>query len=188
MRYRENKRGQITIEAAITNAAEGVFANKWTVLSDVENNGLFGNVIGATIIAPANFVNNCAEAITINAGCISAPSVVNKGTLLNGVNPENQEEIVPELSKFGFTTVNQSVMRFDFQDENAVNTLREKSLPRLNNGFAISLWDDKYFNSAAELIHNSFRKMSDAKFDPRFSSVNGVKDIIAKITNVCEII
>ena len=93
-----------------------------------------------------------------------------------------QEEIVPELSKFGFTTVNQSVMRFDFQDENAVNTLREKSLPRLNNGFTISSWDNKYFNSAAELVHNSFKKMSDAKFDPRFASLNGTKDIIAKIT------
>ena len=93
-----------------------------------------------------------------------------------------QEEIVPELSKFGFTTVNQSVMRFDFQDENAVNTLREKSLPRLNNGFAISLWDDKYFNSAAELIHNSFRKMSDAKFDPRFNSLEGTKQILKEIS------
>ena len=92
-----------------------------------------------------------------------------------------QEEIVPELSKFGFTTVNQSVMRFDFQNPEYIRQLREKPLPRLNNGFSTVSWDDKYFNNAVITVHEAFRKMSDAKFDPRFSSKEGTKDIIAKI-------
>ena len=92
-----------------------------------------------------------------------------------------QEEIVPELSTFGFTTVNQSVMRFDFQKSEPIQKLREKPLPRLNNGFRTVSWDDKYFNDAVNIIYEAFRKRSDAKFDPRFASKEGSKDIVAKI-------
>lgn len=92
-----------------------------------------------------------------------------------------QEEIVPELATFGFTTVNQSVMRFDFQNGDTIQKLREKPLPRLNNGFQTVSWDDKYFNDAINIVHNAFKKMSDAKFDPRFASKEGTKDIVAKV-------
>lgn len=92
-----------------------------------------------------------------------------------------QEEIVPELHKFDFKTVNQSVMKFDFKDTEAIEVLRETPLPRLNNGFETVSWDDKYFNDACNIILNAFKNMSDAKFDPRFASLKGVQDIVAKI-------
>ncbi len=92
-----------------------------------------------------------------------------------------QEEIVGELPKFGFTVVNQSVMKFDFQ--NAGSTLSNSALPRLKNGFRLTSWNDKYFNSVAEIIHNAFKNSSDSKFDPRFLSVNGCQDIVLKIVN-----
>ena len=92
-----------------------------------------------------------------------------------------QEEIVPELSKFGFTTVNQSVMKFDFNNPDVCQKLRENPLPRLNNGFVTTSWDDKYFNDAVNIIHNAFKNMSDAKFDPRFLSIEGTQDILVKI-------
>lgn len=94
-----------------------------------------------------------------------------------------QEEIISELPKFGFTTVNQSVMRFDFKNSDICKTLREKPLPRLNNGFFVTSWDDKYFNDVVKIVHNAFKKMSDAKFDPRFSSIEGTQDIILKIVS-----
>lgn len=90
-----------------------------------------------------------------------------------------QEEIVTELPKFGFNVVNQSVMKFDFQ--NAGSTLSQNSLPRLKNGFRLTSWDDKYFNPIVEIIHNSFKNANDAKFDPRFLSIKGCQDIILKI-------
>ena len=96
-----------------------------------------------------------------------------------------QEEIIPELPKFSFKTVNQSVMKFDFKDEYSIKTLREHPLPRLNNGFETVNWNEKFFNDAAKIIHSSFKPMSDAKFDPRFLSVQGCQDIVAKI--VCGI-
>lgn len=92
-----------------------------------------------------------------------------------------QEEIIPELPKFGFETVNQSVMKFDFKNSACISKLRETPLLRLNNGFRTVNWDDKYFNPVCNLVLNSFKDMSDAKFDPRFTSMNGVKDIVAKI-------
>ncbi|MBQ2645184.1 hypothetical protein IJG14_06410 [bacterium] len=92
-----------------------------------------------------------------------------------------QEEIVPELSTFGFKTVNQSVMRFDFQDSEALKKLREKPLPRLNNGFETVSWNDKYYKDVVGIIHNAFKKVSDSKFDPRFNSIEGTADIVKKI-------
>ncbi len=90
-----------------------------------------------------------------------------------------QEEIVNELPKFGFTIVNQSVMKFDFQ--NAGATLSQSALPRLKNGFRLTSWNDKYFNAVVEIIHSSFKDASDAKFDPRFRSTSGCQDIVFKI-------
>lgn len=92
-----------------------------------------------------------------------------------------QEEIIPELPVFGFHTVNQSVMRFDFQNNEIIKKLRETSLPRLNNGFSTSAWNDNYFGDAVKIVHNAFKKMSDSKFDTRFASLEGTKDIIEKI-------
>lgn len=90
-----------------------------------------------------------------------------------------QEEIVNELPKFGFSVVSQSVMKFDFQ--NAGSTLNQTALPRLKNGFRLTSWDDKYFNAVVEIIHNSFKTATDAKFDPRFLTTSGCQDIVLKI-------
>ena len=90
-----------------------------------------------------------------------------------------QDEITDELPKFGFTIVNQSVMKFDFQ--NAGSTLSQTPLPRLKNGFRLTTWNDRYFSQIVDIIHNSFKTSNDARFDPRFLSVNGCQDIIFKI-------
>lgn len=94
-----------------------------------------------------------------------------------------QDEIVPELYKFGFKTVNQSVMKFDFKEAESIKILRETPLPRLNNGFETVSWDDKFFNAICEIINNSFKNASDAKFDPRFLTLKGCRDIVAKIVS-----
>ena len=40
-----------------------------------------------------------------------------------------------------------------------------------------------YFNEVVKTIHNNFKDMNDALFDPRFKTIKGVEDIVSKITN-----
>jgi GNAT superfamily N-acetyltransferase len=92
-----------------------------------------------------------------------------------------QEQIVPEISKFGFSTVKQSVLKFDFQ--NAQTLLSQTSLPALKHGFSITSWQDRFFSQVAEIIFSAFKNSSDSKFDPRFCSIEGVRDILYKIVS-----
>ncbi len=94
-----------------------------------------------------------------------------------------QEEILSQLHKFNFKTINQSVMKFDFSDEKTIKNFREIALPRLNNGYKTVSWNDKYFDDVCSIINNSFKNMSDSKFDPRFLSLKGSQDIVLKIIN-----
>lgn len=93
-----------------------------------------------------------------------------------------QTEIVSELPTFGFYSVNQSVMKINFQNEDEIKALREKPLQRLKNGFEIVSWNNKYYNQVCELLLDSFKNQSDAKFDPRFTTLSGIRDIVNKIT------
>lgn len=96
--------------------------------------------------------------------------------------PGSQTELIPELPKFGFKTVNQSVMKIDFQNESSAENLRTVPMPRLKNGFEAVSWNDKYFYDICEIVLQTFKNQSDAMFDPRFTTTKGVQDIVAKIT------
>lgn len=92
-----------------------------------------------------------------------------------------QEEILPYIYNFDFKTVNQSVMSFNFNYKDVVSALCSEPLKRLNNGFEIKSWNDKYFYGVIKLIHEAFKDMNDSKFDTRFLSFDGTKDITEKI-------
>lgn len=92
-----------------------------------------------------------------------------------------QEEIAPFIDKYGFKTVNQSVMTFNFNHKDVVSALCNEPLKRLNNGYNITNWDDKYFYGAIKLVNEAFKDMSDSKFDTRFLTQKGTQDIIEKI-------
>ena len=93
-----------------------------------------------------------------------------------------QEEILPHLNKYDFMTVNQSVMSFNLDDINVVNSLCNERLKPLNHGFKIQNWNYSYFDSIVKLVNESFKDKSDAKFDSRFLTFDGTSDIILKIT------
>lgn len=94
-----------------------------------------------------------------------------------------QEEILPYIQNFDFKTVNQSVMSFNFNYKDVVSALCSEPLKRLNNGFEIKSWNDDYFYGATKLINEAFKDMNDSKFDTRFLSFEGTKDIIEKIVS-----
>lgn len=93
-----------------------------------------------------------------------------------------QTEIISELPTFGFYPVKQSVMKINFQDEEDTKTVREMPLQRLKNGYETVSWNKKYYKAVCELLLESFKDQSDAKFDPRFTTLKGIKDIVDKVT------
>ncbi len=94
-----------------------------------------------------------------------------------------QASFAPEITKFGFKTVNTSVMAFNLTDITAINKTKEIYVPKLPTDYSITNWKTVYFKEAADVIHQAFKESSDALFDSRFTTVKGCKDIVEKITD-----
>lgn len=92
-----------------------------------------------------------------------------------------QADFYPFLTDYGFKCVNQSVMKFDFSDEESVSKIRNLRLPPLPEGYEIRTSCDFSGKNTVSLILEAFNNSSDALFDVRFKSRSGVKDIIFKI-------
>ncbi|MBQ3642712.1 GNAT family N-acetyltransferase [bacterium] len=88
-----------------------------------------------------------------------------------------------EIKEFGFNTVNTSVLSFKFSDVNALNKLKDMTFEELPRNYSVTNWRTVYFKDAANILYEAFKNSYDALFDSRFSSINGCKDIIEKITN-----
>ena len=93
----------------------------------------------------------------------------------------SQEEFTPEITNFGFKLVGLSVVRFYFNNDVSLEIFKKfKPLPLLD-GYKITSYDKKYENELVNVINTAFKDTSDALFDPRFSSIEGSKDILNKI-------
>lgn len=93
-----------------------------------------------------------------------------------------QSSFIEDITKFGFKTINTSVMAFNLTDISAINKAKEIYIPELSKEYEITNWQTIYFKEAAEVIHQAFKDSSDALFDSRFKSYNGSRDILEKIT------
>lgn len=91
-----------------------------------------------------------------------------------------QSDFVRQISNFGFEFVGQAVVKFGFDDK-SVEIFNKASVADFSAGFEVINWDDKYAMDVVKLINTSFDGMQDVKFDPRFSSLEGCEDILAKI-------
>jgi len=94
-----------------------------------------------------------------------------------------QAAFAPEITEFGFETVNTSVMSYNLSDISAINKMKEVFVPKLPQDYLITNWKTMYFKDAADVVHQSFKDSSDALFDSRFLTVKGSKDIVEKITD-----
>lgn len=92
-----------------------------------------------------------------------------------------QEKYKTVLEDFGFKYVNQSVMKFDFASPTSISMINKTKNLEISEKYYIDTWREKYFDEAVELIHNNFNDVSDALFDPRFKTLDGVSDIVLKI-------
>lgn len=92
-----------------------------------------------------------------------------------------QKDFVSKIAALGFNFVGQAIVNFRFSNEKSIqifNKVKDRAIPE---GFEISNWDSKYSQNLIKLIHDSFKNMQDSKFDPRFLTLSGCEDILAKI-------
>lgn len=95
----------------------------------------------------------------------------------------SQEEFVPEIANYGFKMVGVAVLRFNFANTASLEIFKRCKLPSISPDYKITGWKNEYFNAIVTVVNNAFKNTSDAKFDPRFATKEGTKDIVEKITN-----
>ena len=87
-----------------------------------------------------------------------------------------------EISKFGFKFIGEAVLRYQMDNaycERILDSAKQNSLPP---HYKITSWSEEYTIQTIELILDTFKDTTNALFDSRFRSFNGVEDIICKIT------
>ncbi len=94
-----------------------------------------------------------------------------------------QETFVRDITQLGFSLIGQAIVNFKFDDIINYQILLKSSQDRLPEGYSVTQWKDEYFDDASRVIHETFKDASDSQFDPRFTSVEGAKDVVGKIVS-----
>ena len=94
----------------------------------------------------------------------------------------SQEQFVPDIANYGFKMVAVAVLRFNFRNPNSLETFSKFTPPFMQPEYRLTSWKNEYLEDIVDVVYSSFRETADAQFDPRFSSFEGAKDIVEKIT------
>lgn len=89
-----------------------------------------------------------------------------------------QAKIVNKLSHLGFKLVGQAIVRFSLTDTIAPQVVTKLILPELPEGYSIETWKPEYQEGASKVIYESFHTAPDAKFDPRFRTLEGCQLVV----------
>jgi len=92
-----------------------------------------------------------------------------------------QESFTRDIPQLGFKMVGQAIVRFKFTDRTSPLIFKNLVIPEMTQGFSIDEWNDQYFDQASDVIHESFKNAADAYFDPRFTTLDGSKEVVHKI-------
>lgn len=95
----------------------------------------------------------------------------------------SQKSFVTDITHYGFKLVGLAVLRFMFKDASCESILNISILKDKGPDYALTNWDNKYLEEAIEIVQKAFENTSDALFDPRFTSLEGTRDILTKIVD-----
>ena len=93
-----------------------------------------------------------------------------------------QEALREEVESFGFEFVELGVLVFNMKDRQKLKDFSAKKPSILPIGYKITPYKDIYYQELVNSVYGAFKNSSDVNFDPRFASLNGVHDIVSKIT------
>lgn len=92
-----------------------------------------------------------------------------------------QETFTRDIALLKFQLTGQAMVKFDFSDPVSYKVLQKAEVGQIPEGYTIESWDNKYLDSAVEVINLGFKTSKDVLFDPRFLTQEGCKDVIEKI-------
>ena len=93
-----------------------------------------------------------------------------------------QEDYIINITWFGFKPVGQSIVRFNFLDQLALQVFKnQEDMPALPEGYTLTAWDEQYADQTAQVIYEAFHTKSDALWDPRFATRPGADEVIELI-------
>lgn len=92
-----------------------------------------------------------------------------------------QKSLISVIAKLGFKFIGIEVLRFKMQESKSRELFTHARVVHLPEDYQVVSWNDKYTEDAVNVIQESFKDSSDALFDPRFKTLDGVRDIIHKI-------
>ncbi len=93
-----------------------------------------------------------------------------------------QEEFIRTITWYGFKPVGQAILKFPIMDAISLQTLKQQQLTPLEPEYQIDTWKPEYAGETAQSIYESFCNSADAKWDPRFRTLMGAKQVTAMIT------
>ncbi len=94
-----------------------------------------------------------------------------------------QKNLIGDIARYGFKFVGIAVLRFMMAGTNSREILKITQLSELDKEYKLVDWQAKYFEDAVEVVQEGFATSADALFDPRFTTIEGTRDIIAKIVD-----
>ena len=94
-----------------------------------------------------------------------------------------QKNLIGDIARYGFKFVGIAVLRFMMAGTNSREILKITQLSELDKDYKLVDWQSKYFEDAVEVVQEGFETSADALFDPRFKTIDGTRDIIAKIVD-----
>ena len=92
-----------------------------------------------------------------------------------------QKGLISVIAKLGFKFIGIEVLRYRFDSNASKEIFNRARVVNLPEDYEVVSWNDKYFEDAIEVIYESFKESSDALFDPRFTTLEGTRDIITKV-------
>ena len=92
-----------------------------------------------------------------------------------------QKNLISVIAKLGFKFIGIEVLRFKFDTNASQEIFDHARIVKIPDGYEVVSWNESYFEDAVEVIHEAFKESSDALFDPRFTTIEGTRDIITKI-------
>lgn len=94
----------------------------------------------------------------------------------------HQSVFTADIAKYGFKFIGLAVLRFVMGNASSERILENMKLPEKPDKYKVVSYTDAYRNDAIRIIHESFRDTLDAVYDTRYKTIEGVTDIINKVT------
>lgn len=94
-----------------------------------------------------------------------------------------QSRFVSKMTHLGFKLIGQAIVRFNLADQISPQICARLQLPELPEGYSIDSWKPEYLEGTGQVIYDSFHTAPDAKFDPRFRTIEGCKKVVGMLVD-----